>query len=182
MTRPRAVGLSRRQRLFVEEYLVDLNGKRAAIRAGYSQKNTASIACTLLKQPKVAAAVREAMDARAKRTQITADRVLREFARIAFVDIRSFTEPGKESLTVKSLDALSADDAAAIAEVRRSSDGKSLKVKLHDKKHALDRIARHLGLYGKRASATESPAAAAQRAREFILGRLAQGPGSKGSG
>lgn len=121
------------------------------------------------------------MDARAKRTQITADRVLREFARIAFADIRSFTEAGQKSLTVKSLDALSADDTAAIAEVSGAANGKTVKVKLHDKKHALDRIARHLGLYGKPATSAESPAAAAERAREFILGRLAQRAGSNGT-
>lgn len=180
--RKRAVGLSARQRMFVAEYLVDLNAAQASIRAGYSKKCANKLAYSLTKKPAVAAAIRAAMDARAKRTQITADRVLREFARIAFADIRSFTEPGQESLTVKSLDALSADDAAAIAEVRSGANGKNLKVKLHDKKHALDRIARHLGLYGKRVSTAESPAAAAQRAREFILGRLAQGSGSKGSG
>jgi phage terminase small subunit len=178
----RSDGLTARERCFVQEYLVDLNASQASIRAGYSKNSASQLAYTLTKRPRVAAAIRAAMDARAKRTQITADRVLREFARIAFADIRSFTEPGQESLTVKSLDALSADDAAAIAEVRRSSDGKDLKVKLHDKKKALDSIARHLGLFGKHASAAESPAAAAQRAREFILGRLAQGSGSKDSG
>ncbi len=108
------------------------------IRAGYSQKNTASIACTLMKQPKVAAAIRKAMDARVTRTQIDADRVLREFARIAFADIRSYTEwDKKKGLTVKSLDQLSDDEAAAVAEVE-GRPHRQAKIKLHDKKQALD--------------------------------------------
>ena len=174
-------GLTGRQRRFVEEYLIDLNATKAAERAGYAPKHATSTASRLLKRTAVAEAVRLAMDERAKRTQITADRVLREFARIAFADIRSFTGNDGDGLTVKSLSALSDDDSAAIAEMS-GSDGKKFKVKLHDKKHALDRIARHLGLYGKRATAAESPAAAAQRAREFILTRLAQRERARNSG
>jgi len=174
-------GLKRRERRFVEEYLVDLNATRAAVRAGYSEKTATSIACRLMKKEAIGAAVRAGMDERSKRTQITADRVLRELARIAFADIRSFTERDGSALTAKSLAALSDDDSAAIAEMS-GTDGKTFKVKLHDKKHALDKIARHLGLYGKRATAAESPAAAAQRAREFILSRLAQRERARSSG
>ena len=173
MRKPRTT-LDARQRRFIDEYLVDLNGSKAAVRAGYAESSAATRASRLLKMTQVADAVREAMDARAQRTQITADRVLREYARIAFADIRSFTEPGSTGLTVKSLETLSDDDTAAIAEVSRGANGQNLKVKLHDKKKALDSIARHLGLFGKQAARGESPAAAAQRVRELILARLAR--------
>ncbi len=103
--------------------------------------------------------------------------MLREYARIAFADIRSFTKAGGQGLTLKlkSLDDLSEDEAAAVAEVTSESDGTVAKLKLHDKKRALDAIARHLGLFGKRLEPErESPAAAAQRIRELIKARLAR--------
>ena len=40
--------LSKRARVFVDEYLVDLNGTRAAIRAGYSVRTAKVKASTLL--------------------------------------------------------------------------------------------------------------------------------------
>lgn len=46
--------LNDRQRLFVQEYLRDLNGTKAAARAGYSEKDAASTACKLLRRPEIA--------------------------------------------------------------------------------------------------------------------------------
>jgi phage terminase small subunit len=163
------------QRRFVEEYLIDLNGKRAAQAAGYSAKNAASIGCQLLHNGRVAKAVREAMDARSRRTQITADRVLREYARIAFADIRKFTADGDAGATsLTAVAQLSDDDAAAVSELTGAPDGKRVRVKLHDKKQALDAIARHLGMFGKRVQNGESPAAAAERIRDLIRNRFAR--------
>ena len=50
-----AAALTPRERKFVHEYLVDLNGKDAAIRAGYSEKTAASQASRLLRKPEVKA-------------------------------------------------------------------------------------------------------------------------------
>jgi phage terminase small subunit len=68
--------LSAKQAQFVREYLIDLNATQAAIRAGYSAKNADKIGSELLGKTRVAQAVKEAVDARAKRTEITADYVL----------------------------------------------------------------------------------------------------------
>ncbi len=172
MRKPR-IHLLPRQRMFVEEYLVDLNPGQAAIRAGYKSKYPSVCGGGLLLRPVIRDAVRKAMDERVKRTQVDADRVLREFARIAFADIRSFAEWDKnKGLTVKSLDQLSDDEAAAIAEVKDGPTGEK-KIKLHDKRKALESIARHLGLYGKVADRSESPALAAERARAIIRSRVA---------
>lgn len=51
--------LSEKQKCFVREWLVDMNGTRAAIRAGYSEKSAAQTASRLMKEP----AVREYRDA-----------------------------------------------------------------------------------------------------------------------
>lgn len=68
--------LTKKQELFVKEYLIDLNATQAAIRAGYSQKTSYSIGEENLKKPVIAAAIQEAMDKRAKRIDVNADYVL----------------------------------------------------------------------------------------------------------
>src|SRR6185437_2942444 len=70
---------------------VDVNATQAAIRAGYSARTANVSGCENLTKPNIAAAIITAMQARAQRTQITADRVLEELAVIAFSDIRDFT-------------------------------------------------------------------------------------------
>lgn len=161
------MALTDKQRRFVDEYLVDLNATQAAIRAGYSQKTAGQIAEQNLKKLEIAAAVQEAQAARAKRTEITQDMVLRELAKIGFSDIRKIVRWGKTELRVTDagddegevteayhgLALVSADDiddntAAAISEISEGRDG--LKVKLHDKKGALVDIGRHLGMFKDR--------------------------------
>lgn len=47
--------LTDRQRMFVRQYMLDLNGTQAAIRAGYDEKTAASRASRLLRTPKIMA-------------------------------------------------------------------------------------------------------------------------------
>jgi len=88
------MALTDKQKRFVEEYLLDLNATQAAIRAGYSAKTAGSIGEENLRKPEIAAAIQEAQDARSKRTEITADRVLQELAKIGFADIRKAVKWG----------------------------------------------------------------------------------------
>lgn len=78
--------MNAQQEQFVREYLVDLNASAAAIRAGYSKKGARQRGIALLKQPEIAEAVREELEARALRTQITADKVLIHWWKIATAD------------------------------------------------------------------------------------------------
>lgn len=71
-----ARGLTDKQRIFVAEYIVNLNATKAAIKAGYSQKTASRIGPELLGKTCVQAAIQEALKAREKRTGITADYVL----------------------------------------------------------------------------------------------------------
>lgn len=86
--------LNPKQEAFVREYLVDLNGKQAAIRAGYSPKTAEVQASRLLSHVKVQEAIAAGKQAIAERTGITLERVLEEYARIAFADIRDVMEWG----------------------------------------------------------------------------------------
>ena len=177
MTRPRRPQtrpLTRRQSLFVAEYLVDLNAKQAAIRAGYAEGSAADRGWELLHRcPPVMARLKEAMAERAQRTQIGAERVLKEIARIAFADIRNYlTEGENKTLVVRPLMQLSDDDVAALAEVQAEGDAKALRrIKLHDKRAALELLARHLGLTGKR-SGDPAPTPRGEDLRRILRERL----------
>ncbi|MDU7531428.1 MAG: terminase small subunit, partial [Klebsiella sp.] len=48
------MALTKKQRLFVDEYLIDLNATQAAIRAGYSTRRATEIGYQLLQRPEVA--------------------------------------------------------------------------------------------------------------------------------
>jgi phage terminase small subunit len=81
-TRP----LTPKQQRFVQEYLVDLNGAAAYRRAGYTvgSDTVARVeACRLLANPNVAAAIQAAQQARAERTEVTQDWVVRQLVWLA---------------------------------------------------------------------------------------------------
>ena len=138
-----------RQSRFVEEYLVDLNATQAAIRAGYSARAARQRGSLLLRKSAVREAIAQAMGARSERTEISADRVLQEYARLAFSNIADFVDFGPDGVTVRALSEMPRDAARCVAEVSESKTGRggTVRVKLHDKKRALDALARHLGMF-----------------------------------
>jgi phage terminase small subunit len=77
MTSPVAPGSAplknaKRER-FVQEYRIDLNGKQAAIRAGYSPRSAAVTASQILTDPNVSARVRHLLAGRTQRTELTVE-------------------------------------------------------------------------------------------------------------
>ena len=65
-----------KQKLFCEEYLVDLNATQAAVRAGYSEKTANAIGAENLTKPCIADAIAAAQTERIARVHIDADTVL----------------------------------------------------------------------------------------------------------
>lgn len=154
--------LTPKQEQFVREYLIDLNATQAAIRAGYSKRTANEQGARLLVNASVAEAIREAMSKRAKRTEITADRVLREYARLGFFDPRKLFHDNGQPKEISELDD---DTAAALAGLDlveiyegtgedRKFVGYTKKYKIADKKGALDSIAKHLGMFVDRTEIT----------------------------
>lgn len=147
--------LNERQQRFVEEYLIDLNATQAAVRAGYSPKGAEVTGSQLLRNPKVQAVVEKRMDARSRRTEVTADRLLQELAAIGFADLRDFMTFDGETVRWKPSDEWPNQSAGAVSEVfsevTEYPDGKRTtrsRLKLQNKDSALDKIARHLsGFY-----------------------------------
>jgi len=70
--------LTAQRELFVKEYMKDLVAKNAAIRAGYSERSADIIGSQLLSDPYVSLKVKEALEERLRRTDISADWVLRK--------------------------------------------------------------------------------------------------------
>ena len=135
-----------KQQRFVEEYLVDLNGTQAAIRAGYAPKSAVVTASQLLTIPNVAEAVRNAQRERSERTQVTADNVVKELALIGFVDIGNYTAWGEDGVKLRESNLL---DTRPVAEVKETVTqfGSNISFKLHDKVGALEKLGRHLGIF-----------------------------------
>lgn len=145
---PNLYGLTLKQSLFVSEYMKDKNALQAAIRAGYSEASAGWRGCTLLKDPKVQAAIAERTEAAENRSQVTVDRVLLELSRIAFADTTkvAYIEGGR--LRVADTKDLDADTRLAISEISQSiGNTVTTKVKLHDKIRALELIGRHLAMF-----------------------------------
>jgi len=147
--------LTDRQKIFVEEYLIDLNATQAAIRAGYSPKNADKIGSELLGKTRIKEEIDKALAERSKRTGINADRVLLEYAKIAFVnpeDVVDF-ETGEVLKNAKT------EDLAAIQSIKvKSSSGKvdteEREVKFASKERALEMLGKHLGMFKDRVEVT----------------------------
>lgn len=152
--------ISPQMRLFVLEYMVDLNGKAAAIRAGYSPASAAQQAHRIMLHPWVMEEIGKAMDARAKRVEVTADDVLREVASMAFSDLRSVARwgsrpaaGGERGATEQYIDLLDSDElspavSAAVAEISQGPTG--LRIKMHDKVRSLELLGKHLRMFTDR--------------------------------
>lgn len=69
--------LTNKQKRFCEEYLIDLNGTQAAIRAGYSAATANEQASRLLANVKVKNKIDELMEAKSEELIATQDEVLR---------------------------------------------------------------------------------------------------------
>ena len=82
--------LNPKQEGFCQEYLVDLNGTQATIRAGYSPQTANEQSSQLLAKLNVQDRVAELQAARAQRLKVTQDQVVREFAKLAFVNMQDF--------------------------------------------------------------------------------------------
>lgn len=141
--------MNRRMQLFVNEYLVTLNASEAARRAGYASRHAGLRGHELMRRPDVQAAIRDAMDARAKRTGISSDRVVEELAAIAFSDLRNILDWSTNHVRLRPASALTAADRAAIKSISVRIDKRGcghVRVRLHDKFAALMMLERHLGM------------------------------------
>ena len=155
--------LTAKQRIFVAEYLKDLNATQAAIRAGYSEKTAHAQGPRMLDNVGVREAIAAATSARAEKLEITAERVLAEIANMAFWDPGELTaddEAGEDDRPEWVIDGRVIHGLRNFADIKRLPEkirraivgwgydrNQNFTVKLADKSKALDQLARHLSLY-----------------------------------
>lgn len=145
--------LTEKQRRFCEEYVIDNNAVKALIRAGYSEKTADKAAYQLLGKTWVKAYVSKLKRDLQKKTAITAERVIAEYAKIAFADIKDIFD---ENGNIKNISDLQNIITASISEVSTNStkigDEEILirrAYKFHSKVAALDALGKHLGIFEK---------------------------------
>ena len=132
--------LTPRQRRFVDEYLIDLNGTQAAIRAGYSQKTARQIGQKLLTKVDIQQAISAAQAARQERTELTADEVIR--------DLREVRDICMGRKTVKVVEVAKFEGEATPHEVD------SLVFDPAGANKALELLGKHIGMFGDRIDMT----------------------------
>lgn len=148
------------RRRLCEEYLVDRIATNAARRAGYKESSIKN-AGVFLAQPDCKAYVDYLMNLATKKTRVTVERILEEYAKLAFHDVRKLYDDEGNLIPVPQL---GDDEAGAVAGIEVStmttgavqgakgkgealSKTKTTKIRLTDKKAALDSLAKHIGMF-----------------------------------
>ena len=141
------MALTDRQRRFAQEYLVDLNASAAYRRTGYTGKAASTNACVMMRRPEVRRFIEKEMDRRAKRVEITQDRVVNELARMAFANAADVIDSCTGELKTGGEGA----GTPAIAQLKfKKVNGETEwigDIKLYDKLKALELLGKHLGVF-----------------------------------
>lgn len=139
------MALTKKQKRFVEEYMIDLNATQAAIRAGYKPDHAQQMGSENLSKPVISDAIAKEMAERSRRTGINADRVLTELAKIGFANIDDVVNLNTAQIKEDAKD----EDLACIQSIKIKPNewGTEREVKLYDKKSALIDLGKHLGLF-----------------------------------
>ena len=145
--------LNARQQKFVLEYQVDQVATQAAIRAGYSPGTAHVQGSRLLSNVKVRAEIDRLRDKLANKAEVSVERVLKEYARIAFADIAQAYDGDGNLLPVSKMpeDIRRALAGVEITELYGDSEqiGQLKKIRFAQKVSALDSLARYLGMFSE---------------------------------
>jgi len=167
----------KKRAVFVREYLIDRNGTRAAIAAGYAPGSASVTSCRLLRNAKVQATVSELTEERLERLEITADAVLQELAKIAFANMGDYLSVRDDGSICVDLSEITPNQAAGLADLRideyTSARGniRRTRLRLGPKMRALELLGKHLNLWSDRFDHERSVNLAEEirKARERVL-------------
>lgn len=144
--------MTEKQKIFADEYLIDLNATRAYRVAYPSVKKDEAAAVNgskLLRNTKVQEYISERMQERQQRTEVTQDMVVKELAAIAFARATDYVEIRSNgvcsTVVIKPTTDLSDQQIRAIAGIKEGANG--IEIKLNDKEKALELLGRHLGMW-----------------------------------
>lgn len=157
-----ARAISPKQQAFVNEYLVDLNAKQAAIRAGYSAATAEQQGSRLLSNVKVQEVIQQRMREREQRAQVDADYVLRRMVEIDQMDVLDIMT---DDMALKPVSEwpkswrqyLSGFDVSEMFEGvgdQREMTGLLKKIRWPDKIRNLELLGKHLGMFKDKVEVT----------------------------
>jgi phage terminase small subunit len=143
------MALTKKQKAFVDEYLIDLNATQAAIRAGYSVISARQIADENMSKPDIQNAIAKSMAERSKRTGISQDLIVQELSKIARVKITDIVNDECEIKPDVSDDDLACIESIKIKQFPTKSGemGIEREIKLSSKLKALELLGKHLGMW-----------------------------------
>lgn len=151
---------AQRYERFCQEYVIDLNGSRSAIAAGYSENGSAVTATRLLSRANIRRRIDELMSKRASKVGVSAEKTLEELQRLAYSNMYDFVRRTENGLLDIDFTNVTRDQMAAVQEIKvdttgGTGDGERRQVlrttfKLADKGLNLERIGRHLKLFTDR--------------------------------
>jgi phage terminase small subunit len=159
------------EQLFCRSFIIDRNGVAALRRLGYAEESNATLkarAERFLRSSEVQDCVKVLADRMMQNLDITAEKVNREVARIAFFDLTEVMEFDHNGVQIMHSKFWNENQRAAIAGVKMTKDGVELKV--HDKQKALDFLGKQMNLLGdEREMARAAAEGAARAAMDKIL-------------
>lgn len=167
--------LSKRHRLFVSEYLKSMNGTKAALAIGYSEKSARVQASNLLTNPNISAAIEEGLREKKDRNEINADWFVKRLVKIIDfnpADVIDFEKerikPGK---SLRQLDSISISSSDGM-----ESNSRSLSIKKTDKLKAMELLMKLMGI-GDGAAKDRGPSEDALAAKVLDALQRYQGKG-----
>lgn len=144
------MSLTPRQARFCEEYVVDLNGTQAAIRAGYAESGARSEASRMLTNPNVRDYIEELQSGKRRVREVRADRILDTLEAIAYGDVSAFFDEDGELLPRKEwpegAHLLVAGIEFKTVQLGEGAVEHIAKIKLVDRLKALNLLAQHKAL------------------------------------
>lgn len=145
-----------KRKRFCEEYVIDCDATKAAIRSGYSPKAADSQGCKLIADAECIKYIRHLQKEIADRNEVTADMVVQELKAIGFYNVQDLVDTSDNLLKIKKLTRHQAKPIVGIENsVTYSGTGKkrrkitTTKIKLADKVNALMLLGKHTGVFEK---------------------------------
>lgn len=141
--------LTAKHKHFVDEYVIHKSATIAAKNSGFAEKTASQQGHRLLQDPLIKELIAEKLGKLSDKLEITAERVLQEYAKIAFANSDDYFEWSASSMSLVPSSDLTRDQKAAVSSIKETTTehGGSIELKLHDKQKALDALAKHLELF-----------------------------------
>ena len=143
-----------RQYRFINSYVVENSAEKAAIAAGYKESNASIQGGRLLKRDNIKAALADRLDCMAAASEITVERILREYGYLAFACVEWYYHEIDGDYVLKPLNEWPVGAGAAVQSFTNDTRGRLTGIKLHPKVVSLDALSKYRGMFTERSEVT----------------------------